>query len=164
MTRPEPSAINVVPTVFLVEDDAFVRGHMELLFDSLHLPYRSFETAMEFLALYQEQANRLRGCLLLDHEMPQMTGMELFETLTREGCSLPVVMVTGTATVPLALKASRTGIFDFIEKPVDVDRLVETVRKAFEEHERRVEALIRRAEFQQRLSALTPKEREVMEV
>lgn len=164
MIRSEPAASTAAATVYMVEDDPFVRGHMELLFDSLHLPCRGFETAMEFLALYRERGGALRGCLLLDHEMPEMTGMELFEVLTQEGCALPVVMVTGTATVSLALKASRTGIFDFIEKPVDIDRLVDTVHRAFAENDHRIEAFKRRADFHERLASLTPKEREVMEL
>jgi len=164
MNYPDPAPQASTSTVYLVEDDPFSSEFIEFLLKSKDTPLRSFHNAEEFLVFYRDCPPPLRGCLLLDQELPEMNGMELFEVLSTEDCLLPVVMVTGNATVPLAIQGTRIGLFEFIEKPVEGDRLVATVHRAFKENERRITEWEQKEEFQQRLATLTPKEREAMEL
>jgi two-component system response regulator FixJ len=114
-------------TVFVVDDDADVRDSICALLDSVGLASQSFDSALTFLASYQ--ANH-HGCVIADVRMPEMDGMALQEELRKRGSSLPVIVVTGHADVPLAVRAMKAGAVDLIEKPFDHQALIGSVRRA----------------------------------
>ncbi len=93
-----------------------------------------------------------------------MDGMELFRRVQELRDTLPVIILTGYGSVPLAVEALKTGALDFIEKPFDPDRLLAAIRQAthWEAEEREVRA--KQATYQEQLARLTPREREVMDL
>lgn len=145
--------------VYIVDDDAAIRDALAWLLRSRGIASRAWESAEAFLDDFD--ANQC-ACLLLDIRMRGMTGVELFELLLARRCSLPVIFLTGHGDVPLAVKLIKHGAYDFIEKPFNdnelVDRVLEAIR--FDKSRRWQDA--DRARIEERLGALTEREREVM--
>ena len=149
-------------TVFVVDDDAAVRQGLRFMLRAAGYGVEAFPSAPSFLEGYDP---RRGGCLLLDVRMPQMTGLELQQQLNVRGWRIPVIFITGHGTVPLAIAAMKAGAFDFIEKPLREDVLLESIERALHWNDRAYyEERLERATLQTRVASLTPREREVFEL
>jgi len=115
-------------SVFVVDDDAGIRDSMRTLLAARGFKARSFNSAEAFLV---DPALK-RGCLIADVRMPGMSGLELLEELGRRQMHLPVIVMTGHADVPLAVRAMKAGAIDFLEKPLDSKQLVDSVRRGLD--------------------------------
>ena len=104
------------------------------------------------------------GCMLLDLAMPEMSGTELRRQLVLKGCRQPFAVVSGSADVSMAVRAMQLGAVDYLMKPVDRDKLIDVVSRALrlDKAQRRTRAY--RVELQSRLSLLTPREQQVLEL
>ena len=147
------------PTVFVVDDDADLRQSLGWLLESVGLRFRSYATAEEFLGDYEPDEP---GCLLLDVRMPGVSGLDLQEELRRRGVPPPIIIMTGHARVPMAVRALKGGAIDFIKKPFSDQALLEQVRKAIDLDRRTRRVRMECSEFAERLTYLTPRERDVM--
>ncbi|KAA0578505.1 response regulator transcription factor [Azospirillum sp. B21] len=114
-------------TVFILDDDDAIRDSLEVLLDCAGFRVESFSTPLGFL---ESGAPSRPGCLLVDVRMPQMSGLDVQERLTRGGHSMPVVVMTGHGDVPLAVRAMKAGAVDFVEKPFEEEALLIAVRSA----------------------------------
>jgi two-component system, LuxR family, response regulator FixJ len=146
-------------TVHVVDDDADVRRSLERLLLSADFTPVLYATPAAII----ERASELsQGCLPLDVRLPGMDGLELQARLTALGVRLPVILMTGQADVPTAVRAMKAGAVDFIEKPFDEERLLTAVELALAvigQAERKREA----AEAAQRIGKLSPRERQVLD-
>jgi FixJ family two-component response regulator len=147
------------PTVFVVDDDEAMRESLRWLIQSVGLPVETFATGEEFLAAYDPARP---GCMVLDVRMPGMSGLQLQDELIARDVRLPILIVTGYAEVPTAVRALKAGAFDFIQKPFSDELLLERVRRAIERDARLRESGATRSDAQARIARLTPREREVM--
>lgn len=148
-------------TVYVVDDDEAVRKGLTFLLRTANFAVETFPSAGVFLEAYDPAR---RGCLLLDIRMPEMTGLELQRELKARGWSIPAIFMTGHATVPLAIAAMKAGAFDFIEKPLRDDALLESVERALDwDATHRVDRL-RLADVKARAASLTVREREVLDL
>jgi two-component system response regulator FixJ len=95
--------------------------------------------------------------------MPGRSGVELVEELKRRGATVPVIVITGHADVPLAIQAMRAGVADFIEKPFDDEVILSGIRKALAEQAGDEQANAERQAIRDRIDSLSPREREVMD-
>jgi two-component system, LuxR family, response regulator FixJ len=148
-------------TVFVVDDDAAVRRGLRFMLRAAGYSVEAFPSAPAFLEDYDP---RQAGCLLLDVQMPRMSGLELQQRLNLRGWRVPVIFVTGHGTVPLAIAAMKAGAFDFIEKPLREDALLDSIERALHWNDRAYEDRLERAALQSRAALLTPREREVLEL
>ena len=148
-------------TVFVVDDDTAVRQGLRFMLRAAGYSVEAFPSARSFLEDYDP---RRGGCLLLDVQMPQMTGLELQQRINVRGWRIPVIFITGHGTVPLAISAMKAGAFDFIEKPLREDALLESIERALHWNDRAYEERLERATLQTRVASLTPREREVFEL
>jgi two-component system response regulator FixJ len=148
-------------TVFVVDDDAAVRQGLRFMLRAAGYSVEALPSARSFLEDYDP---RRGGCLLLDVQMPQMTGFELQQRLNVHGWRIPVIFITGHGTVPLAIAAMKAGAFDFIEKPLREDVLLESIERALHWNDRAYEERLERATLQVRATLLTAREREVFEL
>jgi two-component system response regulator FixJ len=148
-------------SVFVVDDDTAVRQGLRFMLRAAGYSVEAFPSARSFLEDYDP---RRGGCLLLDVQMPQMTGLELQQRLNVRGWRIPVIFITGHGTVPLAISAMKAGAFDFIEKPLREDALLESIERALHWNDRAYEERLERATLQARVASLTPREREVFEL
>ncbi len=146
-------------TVFVVDDDASVRDALSLLISLRGLRTAVFASAEAFLETYEAA---WRGCLLVDLQMPGMSGLELQNALRERGVSLPLVVLTAHGDVATTRAALKAGAVDFLEKPADDEVLVDVLRNAIRLDEQRHVARSGRAALVERLERLTPRERDVL--
>src|ERR1700756_5375244 len=138
-------------TVFVVDDDTAVRQGLRFMLRAARYSVEAFPSARSFLEDYDP---RRGGCLLLDVQMPQMSGLELQQRINVRGWRIPVIFITGHGTVQLAIAAMKAGAFDFIEKPLREDALVESIERALHWNDRAYEERLERATLQARMAAL----------
>lgn len=160
-THPGKIADASAPTVFVVDDEPYLVSALQRLFASVRINIRTFTSAQEFLASCDFT---MPAVLLLDVMMPGMTGLELQAVLRERGVRLPIIFLTGSGDIPMAVAAMRDGAFDFLEKPFENHDLVERVRRAFERAKQTRGAPMPRGDYEVRRSTLTPREREVMKL
>ncbi len=145
--------------VYVVDDDPAVRDSLVWLLESESIPTREFASASEFLHQYRPDWH---GCVVLDVRMPGMSGLELQERLADSDSSLPIIVVTGHAEVPMAIRAMKAGAFDFIEKPFSDEAMLDCIRRAIAAENLASEERDYDSEIFARYQTLTPREREVM--
>ena len=149
----------IAPTVFVVDDDNSTRELLAWLMKRHNLPTEVFPDARAFLEAYREDRP---GCLVVDLNMPGMSGLDLQQYLKDHGVRLPVIFLSGRADVPKAVKAVREGAIDFIEKPFDYKRVVELVEECISRDSQARAAHEKKRVYCERIALLTQREREVM--
>jgi FixJ family two-component response regulator len=145
--------------VFVIDDDASMRGALENLVGSAGLDVRLFASPSEFLAAERPDAP---GCLVLDVRLPGMTGLAFHEELVKTGVALPVIFVTGHADVPMTVRAMKAGAVEFLTKPFRDVELLDAIHAAIERDRGRREEAASLAMLRLRYGQLTLREREVM--
>ncbi|MEC7932882.1 MAG: response regulator FixJ [Pseudomonadota bacterium] len=148
------------PIVYIIDDDESVRHSLEFLLDVAGIRVRSFSSADTFLKSSPPLAG---ACVVTDVRMPGMSGVELAEELRRRAASIPVIVVTGHADVPLAIQAMKAGVADFIEKPFDDEVMLAAIRDALARHSNEETAGAERQVVLDLIGTLSPREREVMD-
>jgi FixJ family two-component response regulator len=151
----------MTPTVFVVDDDEALRDSLRWLLEAHGYEVALYDSAERFLS---DDAAMRPGCLLLDMRMPGMSGQELFDALIERGNRMPVVFITGHGDVPMAVAAVKKGAVDFIEKPFSEEDLLRLVGQCLERDILQREAVAASASIVARQAALTPREREVLEL
>ncbi len=147
-------------TVFIVDDDDAMRRSLEFLIASAGYAVKAFGSAQAFLDFHQPA---MRGCLLLDVRMPGMGGLEALDRLRARGTTIPVIFVTAFGNIPSAVRAVKSGAFDFIEKPFQGTDLLGRIRAALAADDQPRGDHPDLAGVRQRLLSLTPREHEVMD-
>ena len=149
------------PTVFVVDDDSSTRELLSWLMKRHGLRIEAFPDAGSFLKSYRSE---MPGCLVVDLNMPGMSGLDLQQYLKEHDVFIPVLFLSARADVPKAVKAVREGAIDFIEKPFDYRRVValveDCIRRDAEARTKREAKRIHR----ERLAQLTQREREVLDL
>jgi RNA polymerase sigma factor (sigma-70 family) len=147
--------------VFIIDDDAAIRDSLGLLLGLHGFRTLPFAGADDFLKVCEAGWS---GCLLLDIRMPGTDGLALQAILRERKINLPIIFMTAHGDVPTVRTALKAGAVDYLEKPVDPDALLETVRAAMRADVSQREKLDRADQNSQRLRNLTPREREVLEL
>jgi len=153
--------------VYIVDDDASVRDALSWLLRTRRLLSDTFDSAEAFLAEPCWHAPpREACCLLLDVRMPGMSGLTLFERLQALPWArlIPVIFLSGHADVATAVDAVKRGAFDFCEKPFSDNALVDRVEQALATSRLQVQQMAEQHTLQQRLTQLTERERDVMQL
>ena len=149
------------PLAHIVDDDEAIRDALSWLFRTRNVAARAWASAEDFLAAWQPD---WQGCIVLDIRMREMSGLECFDALLERGNTLPVIFLTGHGDVPMAVGALKKGAFDFLEKPVDDNALVDVVIRALATNARHQANQETQATVATRLAQLTPREHEVMQL
>jgi two-component system response regulator FixJ len=158
VTRDAPGE---APTVFIVDDDPVVCTAVARAAASVSVSAEGFADGAAALAGIGAERP---GCLVLDLRLPDTDGFALIAELRARGVLLPVLILTGYADVPTAVQALRAGVFDFFEKPVDSQTLLERIEAAIAIDASRRNDWRRLLDFSGRVARLTPREREVMDL
>ncbi|MBF4179759.1 response regulator transcription factor [Lelliottia nimipressuralis] len=122
--------------VYLIDDDAAIRESMAFLLSGMRWEVKTFASIEAFTERYSND-RALAGCLLLDMRMPGKGGLTWLEEGGWPWPLLPVIVMTGHGTVDACRRAFHQGVFEFFTKPLDADKLIETLARAFEESQRR---------------------------
>jgi two-component system, LuxR family, response regulator FixJ len=153
--------VSTDPSVYIVDDDPALRHSLSVLLAAKGCRVQSFASAREFLTAAPALP---LGCLIVDIRMPEMDGLELMGRLRARGLEFPMVVITGHADVPLAVRAMKAGAVDFIEKPFAAEKLfggIEAARSRFAVLTSELDPAT--AGAASRLTLLSPREREVLE-
>jgi FixJ family two-component response regulator len=153
-------AVSPSPIVFLIDDDAPVRDALSRLLRARRFAVAAFASPKEFLEHYNPDTP---GCLVLDLKM-RGNGFGLQRTLREKGSSPPIIFLTGHGDVSKSVQALKGGAVDFLTKPVNDEDLLAAVRVAIEKDHTLRQKQTEVSEIRARLSALTPREREVLEL
>lgn len=146
--------------VHVIDDDPAVRDSLSFLLETAKLETRVYDSAIAFLEALPDVTS---GCIVTDVRMPEMTGIELVRRLKAQGFTLPIIMITGHADVPLAVEAMKAGVADFIEKPFNDDILLAAIATALRSGEEGRRGAAEVAEIAGRLTSLSGREREVLD-
>jgi FixJ family two-component response regulator len=155
----DPSQPSSTPVVLIVDDDAsFLRAIARLLRAS-GFAVKTYVSAAEFLA---RRESDVPGCVLLDLQMPGLSGMDVQEALAKDGHSLPIVFLTGHGDIPTTVRAMRLGAEDFLTKQAPKADLLGAVKRALDRDARERAERGRLEALHARFAALTPRENEVL--
>lgn len=144
--------------VFVVDDDASVRDAVAELLSSAHHEVETFGSAAEYLAFARPD---LPACLVLDVELPDMSGLELQRRLDADEHP-PIVFLTGHGDVPRTVRALKAGAVDFLTKPFSDAELLGAIDAAIARDRERRHARAELSALRQRWDTLTPRERDVL--
>ncbi|CAI1615055.1 Transcriptional regulatory protein fixJ [Serratia fonticola] len=144
---------------YLVDDDPCVRDALVWLLEGAGITLTVFPSAQAFL---QQAKLDQPGFVLLDICMPEMGGLALQEILMRSEHALSIIFLTGEADVPTTSKAFKNGAFDLLEKPVDAEILLRTIRDAQEVSRQKAQRLAKAVHLRNMLAKLTARERQIM--
>ena len=146
--------------VYIVDDDTMVRQALYFALRAGGFEPRSFASGSDFL---QEADSLEAGCVLLDLRMPDVDGIAVLQALGDRIRNLPVVIITAHGEVSSAVAAMKIGAVDFVEKPFSDSTLFEVLDVVFDRLPGESEADRERIDALERLSRLTPREREVFQ-
>jgi RNA polymerase sigma factor (sigma-70 family) len=144
--------------IHVVDYDSSFRSAIARLLNAAGYEVALYETSQQLL---DKRPTKLTDCILLDAQMPDLSGLQLQDRLSKLGNRLPIVFLAGHADIPTSVRAIKAGAEDFLTKPVGSEQLLETIRRALDHAEKararteQVEALLAR------VASLTPRERQV---
>jgi FixJ family two-component response regulator len=145
--------------VFVIDDDPLVRESVADLLNSAGFTVQTFGSATEFV---QGQRPDVPACLILDVELPGLSGLDLQAELAKSGIEMPIVFLTGNGDIPMSVRAMKAGAVEFLTKPFGRQELLEAIKEALlrdvEVRKQRSES----SELKKRLGTLTPRERQVL--
>jgi FixJ family two-component response regulator len=148
-----------VPTVFIIDDDASVRESIHDLVESVSLRAESFATAQGFLSSERRDGP---SCLVLDVRLPDTSGLDLQQELSRAGVKIPIIFITGHADIPMTVRAMKSGAVEFLTKPFREQDLLDVIHRALRRDRGVREKQKQLAELQKRYSSLSARECEVI--
>ena len=150
--------IATVPVIHIVDDDVSVRTAVGRLLRTAGYQVSVYESARQLL---DNLPAAVRGCILLDVQMPGLDGPQLQELLSKMGFELPIIFLTGHGDIPLSVRAIKAGAEDFLSKPAPKKLLLEAIERALSRYDETHERYVRLNAFRELFSTLTPREREV---
>jgi len=146
--------------VHIVDDEDAIRRSASFMLKTSGYSVQTWASGAAFL---KEVRHATEGCVLLDVRMPEMDGLEVQQALLDRGVTMPVIVLTGHADVPIAVRAMKAGAVDFLEKPFEKVVLIAAIEAAFDRIAAADGAAARAAEANVVLGVLTPREREVLD-
>jgi FixJ family two-component response regulator len=150
-----------VPTVIIVDDDDLVRASIQGMLKSVGLPSRAFGNPQEFL---RGQHTEGPSCLILDVQLPGLSGLDFQQALADAGFQIPIIFITGHGDIPMSVKAMKSGAVEFLTKPFRDEDLLEAIQQALDRDRARRRQQGLTEELQNRYQTLTAREREVMKL
>jgi FixJ family two-component response regulator len=147
------------PTVVVVDDDISVRESLELLIQNEGWQPALFESAEEFLARLPAL---VPSCLVLDVNLPDLSGLDIQQRISDEKSSTPIIFVTGYGDIPTSVRAMKAGAAEFLTKPLDGAIVIQAIRDAVLRTQANLKREGAQRQLQERFDALTKREREVM--
>jgi two-component system response regulator FixJ len=147
--------------VALIDDDPAVLDSLTLYLKRQAVAVTCFATAEDFIATRQGLPF---DCVIADVRMPGLSGIDLVRRFAEEGRITPIILITGHGDIDMAVAAIKLGAFDFIEKPFDESRLLESIRNATSDASSRQRTAAEVIETRARMESLTERQRQVLDL
>jgi two-component system response regulator FixJ len=148
------------PLIHVVEDETALHALFHSMGHMAGYEIATYTTVEAFFATFDDKRV---GCIVLDLNLPDGTGIEILQKLSDQHCSMPVVFMSGMATVSEAVEAFRLGTLDFVEKPFGIKTMLDAMRRGIETDVANREAEACFEHIEKRFGRLSPRENEVME-
>ena len=146
-------------TVFVIDDDDLVRAAIQGMLKSVGLKAETFGTPQEFLGRQRPDGP---SCLILDVELPGVSGLDFQKELAAAGIRIPIIFITGHGDIPMSVKAMKSGALEFLTKPFQDEDLINAIHQALDRDRVTREQQNELNELRQRYETLTARERQVM--
>lgn len=147
------------PMICVIDDDRGFAESLKCLLESEDYEVRLYESGKSFV---DQKGWQGCTCLVVDVQMPGMSGLELQDHLVASGSNLPLIVLTGHADVPTAVRALKNGALDFLQKPFADCAFLDAVHRAVEARDGQTLLEAERARTSERYATLTPREQEVL--
>ena len=148
----------VIPTVYVVDDDVSVLKALERLIRSAGFNAETFDSAREFLNRGEYDSP---CCLVLDVRMPDLSGIDLQQELSKLGLSIPIIFLTGHGTIPMSVQAMKGGAVDFLTKPCNDEELLQIIHQSIEKNRLEISEQAGLDSIRRRIDSLTKRENQV---
>jgi two-component system response regulator FixJ len=145
--------------IAVVDDVAAIRNSLKALLETYGYEVELYESADAF---FENLRNERLSCVLFDVRMPGTNGLEAQRLLSERAPWLPAIVITGHGDIDMAVRAMKEGAFDFIEKPIDDEKLMASIAAAVDRAQDAKANVRRREEILQKYRRLTKRERDVM--
>jgi len=146
--------------IAIVDDDPSVQRGLQRLIRSAGWKAETFASAQEFLARSQAESP---NCVLLDLQLPGLSGLDLQKRMAEVGLEIPIVFLTGHGDIPASVQAMKAGAVQFLTKPVDEQALLRAIEEAVERDRWTRQQQVEMSELRDRYESLTAREQEVMQ-
>jgi FixJ family two-component response regulator len=146
-------------TVFVIDDDDLVRAAIQGMLKSVGLKAETFGTPQEFLCMQRPDGP---SCLILDVELPGVSGLDFQKELAAAGIRIPIIFITGHGDIPMSVKAMKSGALEFLTKPFQDEDLINAIHQALDRDRVARQQTSELRELRQRYESLTARERQVM--
>ena len=155
-----PESREASAVIAVVDDDPSVRQGLARLIRSLGWRVEAFASAQEFL---DRPAPQAPTCLILDLQLPGLSGLDLQKRLAEVGLETPIVFLTGHGDIPATVQAMKAGAIEFLTKPVDEEDLLKAIEEAVERDRRTRQQHAEMHDLRSRYESLTPREQGIMQ-
>jgi len=146
--------------VAIVDDDPSAREGLSSLIRSAGWKAETFASAQEFLA---RPGGQVPSCLVLDLQMPGLSGLDLQKRMAEVGLEVPIVFLTGHGNIPSSVQAMKAGAVEFLTKPFDEEELLRAIHEAIERDRRTRQQHAELCDLRDRYASLTAREQQVMQ-
>jgi FixJ family two-component response regulator len=150
-------------TVYIVDDDPQVCESLSIMVHSAGLSAKACLSAEAFLEGFRDAADSPE-CMVLDVRMPGLSGLDLQKALAARGKSIPIIMISGCADIPMAVQAMSAGAMDFLEKPFSREVLLSRIREGIDHDAQSQREAARSTGLAARLETLSARQREVLDL
>jgi FixJ family two-component response regulator len=150
-----------IPTVFVVEDEGSVREGLDSFLRAAGFHVQLFSSASEFLLAWRPDNF---GCLILDVQLPGISGLDLQMELIKANIHIPTIFITGHGDIRMSVRAIKAGAAEFLTKPINDLELVNAIHRSIVKDEAERKDREELAALRKRFASLTPREREVMQL
>ena len=150
----------IVPIIYIVDDDSSIRASLSLLLESAGYKVICFNSADEFLKFGFEPSTQ--ACLILDVKMPGLSGLDLQKKMNAIRYKIPIIFITGHGDIPMSVQAMKDGADDFLSKPFDDDELLDSINEALLRNIESFEKKLNHNQIEQKIETLSPRENEVL--
>jgi FixJ family two-component response regulator len=146
-------------TVFVIDDDESVRAAIQGMLKSVGLKAETFGTPQEFLSSQRPDGP---SCLILDVELPGVSGLDFQRDLAAAGICIPIIFITGYGDIPMTVRAMKSGAVEFLPKPFRDEDLLNAIHQALNLDRAMRQKQTELTELRRRYQSLTARERQVM--
>ena len=149
---------NSIGTIYLIDDDGPLRKSLSRMLRDLGYQVHDYESAASFL---RNSLVVSPAVILLDMQMPDITGLELMDRLESVGHTTPIIFLSGQSHPQQIVKGLKKGALDFLFKPFNLEELLSAIRTALDYDQKQLKRIMKVSEIKQNFLSLTPREKEV---
>ena len=145
-------------TIYLIDDDDAIRRSLSRMLAGVGYDVFDYNSATSFLSNSRVVSPAV---ILLDMQMPDLSGLELLDCLEKNGSTTPIIFLSGQSHPQQIVKGLKKGALDFLFKPFNLEELLNAIQTALEYDRKQFKRILKTSEIKQNFLLLTPREKEV---